>query len=77
MPTTETSDADTRVEYGVRLHWDNGHTEEFPRGSREQAEQTVALHAQKRAEVAGWVTTAELIQRTVTTSPWTTVTEGV
>lgn len=66
----------TRVEYGVRLHWNDGTTEDMPRASRVDAARTVALHAQKRAEDPGWRATAELICRTVTTSPWTTATEG-
>ena len=59
-----------RVEYGVRLRWDNGQTEDHPRESIYDAEQTVALHAHRRRVTPGWTARAELIRRTVTVGPW-------
>jgi Rad3-related DNA helicase len=48
------------VEYGVRIQWNDGRTEDQPRGSFLDAERTAAT----------WTATAQVIRRTVTTGPW-------
>lgn len=63
---------ETRTEWGVRLRYDDG-TEATDQCDRKLAESRVRWHAERRASVPGWrVTSADLVQRTITVGPWET-----
>lgn len=70
VPILLAAAAESRIEYGTRITWDDGAVEDMLRGSREAAETTVALHVRRRTEDPGHRATAKLIQRTITTGPW-------
>ncbi|WP_047891758.1 hypothetical protein [Micromonospora sp. RV43] len=63
--------AETRVQYGVRITFDDGHVEDQLLHPLQAAQKRVDYHRRRRAESPGWrAANAEVIEQTVTTSAW-------
>jgi hypothetical protein len=65
--------SETRTEWGTRITLDDGRVDDVRCESEEFARRRVALHAERRATWPGWRATAELLRRTVITTPWDAV----
>ncbi|MEU1763327.1 hypothetical protein [Micromonospora sp. NPDC005652] len=62
---------ETRVQYGVRITFDDGHVEDQLLHPLQAAQARVDCHRRRRAESPGWrAAKAEVIERTVITSAW-------
>ncbi|MGC4886610.1 hypothetical protein [Micromonospora sp. DT227] len=69
--TTQEEPDRVRIEYGVRLTFDDGHQEDHLLHPLSAAETRVQYHRRRRAEDPRWrAARAEVIHRTVTTSRW-------
>lgn len=74
---TNAEPAETRTEYGVRITFDDGHTEDQSVHALYAAESRVEFHRKRRADVPGWrAAKAEVIYRTVTTAGWSLLVAG-
>jgi hypothetical protein len=64
--TTTTTGTKTKIEWGVRLTWPDGHTETTPLDNRAAAEASIRLTTYSHDNPAS----AELVVRQVTVTGW-------